>query len=230
MKHYDLELTVVLDDHGYQQALGLQAKTGRTKSKIVKWTTGKGLDDGYGISTINSDGSVSADAFVATKWVRINFIGHGDSGSTVVSDTAGTRKWSPTDLATGLRKVVYAALPKYGNYKFKRLSMIVCYGGGHTYSTLNSYGHHVHPKDSFGFKFFDQARSWITDMTARGDISITSMSTKGGSAADSLNYQDYLGATKKVGDDGAHHDKYRKVRFYEESGQVKVEWPYKGYD
>jgi hypothetical protein len=67
-------------------------------------------------------------------------------------------------------------------------------------------------------------------MTARGDIYITTMSTKATAPANTLNYRDFLGASKKVGEDGAHHDKYRKVRFYQAGGQVKFDWPYKGYD
>lgn len=230
MKNYDLELTVCLDDHGYKQALGLQAKTGLNKSKIVKWTGGKGGSTGRSMLTINSDGSVSADAFTSNKRVRVNFIGHGDEGSTVVSDTSGNRVFTPGELAAGLREIIGVAIPKYGAFKFKRLSMIVCYGGGHLYTTLNQYGHHIHPSDSFGYKFFDLAKGWLVDMTARGDVSTTTTFRKQGSPIGSLNFQDYSGAEKKVGDDGAHHDKYRKVRFYQEAGVVKVEWPYKGYD
>ena len=62
---------------------------------------------------------------------------------------------------------------------YQRLSMIVCYGGGHTFTTQNVYDHHIHPQDSFGFKFFDRAKGWVEDLTARGDISITRKFTRG---------------------------------------------------
>lgn len=226
MKHYDLELSIVLDDHGYQQALALQAKTGRTKSKIVKFYAG-------GMTLINSDGSVPKEDFTANKTLRINFIGHGDSGSTVVSDTAGARKWDPATLAKDVRDVVEFALPAArANNKIQRLSMIVCYSGGHTYTTMNSYGAHVEPKDSFGYKFFEKANFWLVDMTARGDVSVTRKFQKANSPPGSLDYNDYTGGMKLVGegDKKQHHDKYRKVRFYMQGSAVQVEWPYEGYD
>jgi hypothetical protein len=227
MKNYDYELSIVLDDHGYQQALGLQAKTGRDKSKILKW-----YRDGTGstYTLINSDGSVSADKFQPNRWVRLNFIGHGDSASSRVEDTGGHRSWTPEKLATELKAAIDFALPQYKGYKFRRLSMIVCYGGGHTYITRNTYGAIVDPKDSFGYKFFSQARGWVRDMTARGDVSTTSIFMKGTARTGTLSYADFTGAHKSVGSDHARKDKYRKVRFYEEGGQVKVEWPYLGYD
>ncbi len=226
MKNYDYELTIVLDDHGYQQALALQAKTGRDKSKILKWYR-NGLGSTY--SLINSDGSVSADKFTSNRWIRLNFIGHGDSGSSVVCDTGSHRTWPPEKLATELKAAVNFALPKYGAYKFKRLSMIVCYGGGHTYITKNSYGAIIDPSDSFGYKFFAAAKGWITDMTARGDVSSTQTLRSGGPTG-TLNYAHYTGGYKTVGADDAHKDKYRKVRFYDNAGAVGVEWPYLGYD
>jgi len=223
MKNYDLELSIVLDDHGYQQALGLQAKTGRNKSKILKM-----YSDGWQL--INSDSSVSVSAFTSKRTVRINFIGHGDPGSTSVSDTDDKRTWNADQLATDLRKAVEWALPERSKFMFQRLSLIVCYGGGHTYVTQNQYGHHIHPKDSFGYKCFEKLNSWVVDMTARGDVSTTQISKKHGSPANSLNYSDYTGAYKTVGDDNARKDKYRKIRFYKKGNQIEVEWPYLGYD
>jgi len=223
MEHYDLELSIVLDDHGYRQALALQAKTGKDKSKIIKNYLG-------GMTLVNSDGSVGIDQFTNDKKVRINFIGHGDSGSTIVADTAEARTWTPIKLAEELREVVEWALPARSKKMFQRLSMIVCYGGGHTYSTLNQYGHIINPADSFGYKFFYKASYWITDMTARGDISTTSMYRKAGTAANSLNPNDYTGGFKSVGEDNARKDRYRKVRFYRVGSQIQVEWPYLGYD
>lgn len=222
MKNYSLELSIVLDDHGLGQALGLQAKTGKNKSKILK------MYAGYR-ELINNDGSVSANDF-AGKTVRINLIGHGAAGSDTISDTGAVRSWTAERLADDVRKAVEWALPKRVNKMFQRLSFIVCYGGGHTYTTQNEYGHHIHPRDSFGFKFFKEISWWVTDMTARGDVSITRTFTNANAPQGTLNHNDFTGAIKVVGDDKAHKDRYRKVRFYREGDDIKVEWPYLGYD
>ena len=56
MQHYNMELSIVFHDHGYQQALALQAKTGVSKSKILKIYPNGSL-------LINSDGSPSVAEF-----------------------------------------------------------------------------------------------------------------------------------------------------------------------
>lgn len=224
MKNYDLELTIALDDHGLQQALALQAKTGRGKSKIVKAYAG-------GTVLVNSDGSVAKEAFAPNKTIRINLIAHGGAGASEVADTAEARSWGPEAFATFVHGIVRFALPPArAAQMIQRISMIVCYGGGHTYVTQNEYGHHIHPSNSFGYKFFSAAKGWVTDVTARGDISTTRMLMRPGAQAGSLDGADYTGAYKIVGDDNARKDRYRKVRFYAEGDAVGVEWPYEGYD
>lgn len=67
-------------------------------------------------------------------------------------------------------------------------------------------------------------------MTARGDVSTTTVYKTNPSPVGTLNRAHFTCAQRVVGDDNAHKDKYRKVRFYQENGTVKVEWPFLGYD